>query len=92
MIQIIRERGCRVSVITCNECGERITDSSMAAALDGPGDAAWHVHKGRCHDLAERAAGARGWMELREHIEQITSNSQLSPPAITPSEPRRAIR
>jgi hypothetical protein len=77
MIQIIRHRSRYVSVVTCDTCGKRITDSTMAAALDGPGRVAWHVHKGRCHDDAERRARAHGWMTLRDHLDQIVHNSQM---------------
>lgn len=77
MIKIVRHGSRYMSVVTCDTCGKRIIDSTMAAALDGPGQVAWHVHKGRCHDDAERRARAHGWMTLRDHLDQIAHNSQL---------------
>jgi len=80
MIEIIEiEHGYR-TIITCDVCHERIVDARMAVAVRWSHGSVWHLHKGKaCHDRAERMVPAfrRGFMELREHIEQIDHNTRL---------------
>jgi len=79
MIQIIEVEGGYRTVVTCDVCAERIADAHMAVALRFGHGTAWHIHKGECHDRAERMVPTfrRGFMELMEHIEQIYHNTRL---------------
>lgn len=79
MIQIIEVPTGYRTVVKCDVCGDLIVDDRMAVALRFPHDTVWHVHKGECHNLAERRVPAfrRGFMELREHIAQIEHNTRL---------------
>lgn len=79
MIQIIKVDGGYRSVIECDVCMEAITNVDMAVAVRFTTGAVWHLHKGKCHDQAERMVPVfrRGWMELREHIDQIEHNTRL---------------
>lgn len=79
MLQIIEvEHGYR-TVVECDVCMEQINDARMAVAVRFSHGAAWHLHKGKCHDRAERMVPAfrHGFMELREHIAQIEHNTRL---------------
>lgn len=79
MIQIIHDEHGYRSVIECDVCMEQITDARMAVAVRFTTGAAWHLHKGACHDRAERMVPAfrRGFMELCEHLAQLDSNTRL---------------
>ena len=78
MIQIIEVEGGYRTVVNCDVCIERIADARMAVAVRFGHGSVWHLHKGQCHDRAERMVPAlrRGFMELREHIAQIEHNTQ----------------
>lgn len=80
MLQIIEAEGGYRTVVRCDVCLQHIADAAMAVAVRFPHDAVWHLHKGRCHDKAERMVPAfcQGFMELREHIEQIDHNTRLT--------------
>jgi hypothetical protein len=73
MLQIIEiDTGYR-SVVACDICGHQIDDAGMAVAVRFTDGNVWHLHKGRCHDQAERAVPAFriGFLELRHHLAQI---------------------
>jgi hypothetical protein len=79
MIEIIEVEGGFRSVLKCDVCMELIRDARMAVAVRFSHGSVWHLHKGDCHSRAERMVPAfrRGFMELREHIEQIDHNTRL---------------
>ena len=79
MIEIIEVKSGYRSIVSCNVCMEPITDARMAVAVRFSDGSVWHLHKGACHDQAERMVPAfrRGFMELREHMEQIEHNTRL---------------
>jgi hypothetical protein len=80
VIQIIKVDGCYRSVIQCDVCMELILDARMAVAVRFSHGSVWHLHKGECHDRAERMVPVfrQGFMELQEHIEQIDHNTRLA--------------
>ena len=79
MIEIIEVANGYRSVLKCDVCMELIRDARMAVAVRFSHGSVWHLHKGECHDRAERMVPAfrRGFMELQEHIEQIDHNTRL---------------
>ena len=79
MIQIIKADGFYRSIVQCDVCLEPITDADMAVAVRFSHGAVWHLHKGECHDRAERMVPVFrcGFLELREHIAQIEHNTRL---------------
>jgi hypothetical protein len=83
MIHISRTLTGYASVITCDVCARTIADAGMAAALRAADGIAIHVHKGACHDRAEKHLARGGWMELIEHIEQLAANSNATSSEIT---------
>lgn len=80
MIQIIKIDAGYRTVVTCDVCDQAITDAGMAVAVRFSHGSVWHLHKGECHDRAERMVPAfrRGFMELQEHISQIEHNTRLT--------------
>ncbi|MFN6191797.1 MAG: hypothetical protein ACK48S_12855 [Planctomycetia bacterium] len=86
MLQIIEVEGGYRSIVSCDVCLEPITDARMAVAVRFSHGSVWHLHKNKCHDRAERMVPAfrRGFMELREHIDQIGHNTRR--PASTAGE------
>jgi hypothetical protein len=78
MVQIIEVQSGYRTVVTCDVCREHIADARMAVAVRFPHGSVWHLHKGQCHDRAERMVPAfrRGFMELREHMAQMRHNTR----------------
>lgn len=83
MLQIIEVESGYRSIVRCDVCQEPITDSRMAVAVRFSHGSVWHLHKGECHDRAERMVPVfrRGFMELEEHIDQIEHNTRRPPGA-----------
>ena len=79
MIEIAKTKTGYRTVINCDVCMERITDVGMAVAVRFTSGIAWHLHKGKCHDRAERMVPVfkSGFMELSEHLDQMNHNTRL---------------
>lgn len=89
MIKVMRKDHRTVTIICCDVCGSWIDDAGLAAAVfrrmsvEGETTEVLHVHKGRCHDVAEaRLGGETGWHEMRQHLYHVTSNTGLPPAAL----------
>ena len=81
-LQSLGYRGLDIRpVFSCDVCNEPIIDIREAAAVyrnDGVGEgellAVMHVHKGKCHDEADRRFAGQDlapWAELADHIEEL---------------------
>ncbi|KJH69643.1 hypothetical protein [Aliterella atlantica] len=93
MIQVIFEQkeGVIIPVIACDVCNKRIEDVMQAAAVNlsildmgKTPTKVLHVHKGKCHDLAEAQVKEQhghyaGWEELSTHLYYLCYNLGLTP-------------
>ena len=88
MIKIIHHKPGRYApVLFCDICAKPITDAGLAAAVtvshpipEGETSEVMYVHKGDCHDAADRRLGKKaGWDELSRHLRQLLYNTGLSP-------------
>ncbi len=83
MIRVVRINELYCPVVICDWCKERITDYKMAAVVSDFNltDAqCHHVHKGKCHDLAETMLGigaSPGWEEMGAHLIDLAANVGL---------------
>lgn len=87
-IKLVKNNGRIVPIVYCDTCSAPIDHAASAAAVfnridvDGQATTVQHVHKGACHNLAERrlgAAGPTGWLELRQHVYHLAHNVGLTP-------------
>jgi hypothetical protein len=85
MISVIYSSDRFIPVIICDQCGERITDAKMAAAVSKSRDVqegeelkVAHVHKGACQIAVEAQIGSTGWSEMMDHILHLCTNIGLS--------------
>ncbi|UPG92666.1 hypothetical protein [Luteibacter aegosomatissinici] len=95
MIKILNTQGISGPVLCCDVCDERIDDFGLGAAVFSRSNAensltpVFIVHKGGCHDAAERkirAAGLRsGWEELKHHFVYLLHNGGVSPESFVES-------
>ncbi|MBI5381106.1 MAG: hypothetical protein HZA31_04335 [Opitutae bacterium] len=71
--------------VFCDTCGKRIEKAGLAAVItvknigDGESSEILHVHKGKCHDLAEKKLGGNVlWGEMSRHFLHLIYNVGLS--------------
>ena len=84
-LQSLGYRGLDIRpVFSCDVCNQLIADIQYAAAVyrnDGVGEGelltVLHVHKGSCHDEAERRFAGEDrapWAELADHVEELLAS------------------
>jgi len=80
MIKTINNDGMYAPVIICDICGKAIDNASLAAVIDcerpnvGEMTEVRHVHKGKCHDLADARWSELPWAEMDVHLLNLINN------------------
>jgi hypothetical protein len=97
MLRMIGTSTGAAPVLVCDECGRRIEsyrEGIAASAIPAEGEyaAAYHYHRGACHNAAEaRSKGRGGWADLSDHVVQLVHNVAMPrPPGILTLEERVA--
>jgi len=87
VIQILELENGYAPIIVCDQCGLRIDDAELAAAIAPESDKfkndnrrVLHVHKGPCFDaVAKMEDGKCSWEELSRHMRYLIHNVKLKP-------------
>jgi hypothetical protein len=86
MIKILFKEALSCPVFTCDICSDMIGDLTEGAAIfvdpsrrsENLKTEVMHVHKGKCHELAEARAKARcEWQPLGAHLYFLCANTEV---------------
>lgn len=91
MVKVMNKGHRSVPIVCCDVCGCWIDDADAGAAVfrritdEVDLSEVLHVHKGRCHVLAEAHFGGQvetGWHELRQHLQLLSFNTGVPAAAL----------